>query len=102
MTTATAFVPRCIRCQTTEHLIEGDSAIVCRDCVAMLGSIVAEPASAPRRILNALIERHGDVVSLVRDKPVRGREDGELRWEWTDKWPKTEPRSSDPHSSDRG
>lgn len=93
MTTEVAFIPRCVRCAGTEDLIEGDSAIVCKDCVRVLGGIANDPSDSDQRILTELLRRHGDVVALRRSQDVRGKAAVPLRWEWTASWPGVEPRA---------
>jgi hypothetical protein len=50
----------------------------------MLGGIAGDPGTAPNRVLEAIRERHGDVVSLIRS-------DHGLRWAWVAQgWPGVE------------
>ena len=86
------FTPRCIRCSGTADLIEGDSAVVCRECVSSLGELAGNPSIADNRILNALKERHGDVVTLRRAPDERAQPTGPLRWDWTPTWPGVDGR----------
>lgn len=85
--TVAPFVPHCVRCDGTTDLIEGDSAIVCRECVSMLGEIAGNPGIADNRILTALKEKHGDVVTLRRSPDSRGQPTGPHQWVWTPTWP---------------
>lgn len=83
---------RCLRCDSTEHLIEGDELIVCRPCVDLLGGIAACPDNADSRILAALIERHGDVVEMRRAPDPLMAGSAPLVWDWTAAWPGVEAR----------
>jgi hypothetical protein len=80
-TTDARYAVRCHRCNGVEHLIDGDGPLVCRPCIDMLGSIAADPHRADHRIVTALLQRHGDVLSLQRF-PVGTGGDTEMRWTW--------------------
>lgn len=72
--------PKCERCLATQDVIVGDGPSICSPCVAMLGEVAADPATASRRVREKLLEIHGDVLSLVRDGDV-------LAWDWKAPWP---------------
>jgi hypothetical protein len=82
---------RCVACESAEHLVEGDGAPVCRVCIDELGHAAGDPIRSEVELLQALADRHRDVVSLTRvasnTEPLR------FEWAWTDRWPGVEAHS---------
>lgn len=80
---------KCRLCKmTTAALIEGDDALVCRDCIKTFVGIVVRPDTVPEAVLTKLSAQHSAVMQLVRLAT------GERMWHWIAGWPGVEPRGS--------
>lgn len=74
---------RCSRCNGIDHLIEGDGPVVCRPYIDQLGAIAGDPHVTTHRVLEALQERHGDIVRIART----AGHDSRMLWDWDASWP---------------
>lgn len=72
--------PRCIHCQSRQHVVLGDGRPVCSPCILRLGAVAGKPLLADTFELEALRAMHADVVTLDTVK-------SHLSWTWVDTWP---------------
>lgn len=84
--------PRCAHCAAPDVIRDdGGMALVCRRCIAALGRIAADPASAHPDVLARLQERSLDVVHLDTRIEVDAADPWATPtvspvWHWTASW----------------
>lgn len=83
----------CAHCGKPEGVIRGEGPkAVCRDCIAALGRVAGDPATAHPEVVARLQERSLDVVHLdtrIEVDPTAPWATPTVspRWHWTALWP---------------
>lgn len=71
----------CKHCGHRTDLIQHDGpVVVCSHCIREMGQLAKDPTGVDERILNKIVERHDDVLRLVKGASHRGY--ASLTWEW--------------------